>query len=82
MAPPRHCPRRHPRRPAVTYRIGPPFRLVSNGRRKGACRDEPAGEIMTTLAARLPPQVCGAYADHPRLREWLAGAADVAAALA
>lgn len=82
MAPPRHCPRRHPRRSAVTCRIGLPFRLVSNDRPKGADRDEPTGEIMTTLAAMLPPQSGGVCADHSRQRERPARAADVAAVLA
>ena len=70
------------RRPAVTCRIGPPFRLASNGRAKGARLDELTDEIMTTLAAMLPPEYRGVYADHPGLRDKLAGVADVAAAQA
>jgi 1-acyl-sn-glycerol-3-phosphate acyltransferase len=56
------------RRPAVTCRIGPPFVLPGDGRAKGARLDALTDEIMCTLAALLPPEYRGVYADHPLLR--------------
>jgi 1-acyl-sn-glycerol-3-phosphate acyltransferase len=66
------------RRPAVVCRIGPPFTLPRDGRAKGARLDEFTDEIMCTLAALLPPEYRGVYADHPRLREKVLEAAPVA----
>jgi len=60
------------RRPVVTCRIGPPFMLPGDGRAKGARLDQFTDEIMCTLAAMLPPEYRGVYADHPLLLARLA----------
>ncbi|MCC7362498.1 MAG: 1-acyl-sn-glycerol-3-phosphate acyltransferase [Anaerolineales bacterium] len=60
------------RRPKVHCLIGPAFLLPGDGRAKGPRLDEFTDQIMCTLAAMLPPEYRGVYADHPRLREMLA----------
>lgn len=60
------------RRPTVNCLIGPSFMLPGDGRAKGPRLDEFTEQIMCTLAAMLPPEYRGVYADHPRLREMLA----------
>ena len=59
------------RRPKVHCRIGPAFTLPGDGRAKGPRLDEFTDQIMCTLAAMLPPEYRGVYADHPLLREML-----------
>lgn len=63
------------RRIRLTVTYGPAFRLSPPGER--ARRDEQqlqaaTTEIMCRIAALLPPEYRGVYADHPRLRELLA----------
>jgi 1-acyl-sn-glycerol-3-phosphate acyltransferase len=59
------------RRTDVYMRIGPPFRLPS-GRASSADLDRYTDEIMCTLAAMLPEQYRGVYADHPLTGQKLA----------
>jgi 1-acyl-sn-glycerol-3-phosphate acyltransferase len=60
-------------RPHFRVQIGKPFTLPPIERRN---RDESlqrnTDEIMCHIAAMLPPQYWGVYAEHPRLRELLA----------
>jgi 1-acyl-sn-glycerol-3-phosphate acyltransferase len=57
------------RRPRLQIRFGEPFRLPPLPRRQ---RDEAlqqnTDEIMSRIAALLPPNYRGVYAEHPRLR--------------
>lgn len=59
------------RRPHVRVAFGEPYRLPGNGRAKGAQLDEMTEIIMCRLAAMLPPEYRGHYADHPRVRALL-----------
>ncbi len=61
------------RRPHVSVRFGRPFHLpaIPEQDRTGALRRN-TDEIMCRIAALLPPEYRGVYADHPRLRELLA----------
>lgn len=61
------------RRPRVSVRFGKPLRLpaVDPNDRMAALRRN-TDEIMCQIAAMLPPEYRGVYADHPRLRELLA----------
>jgi 1-acyl-sn-glycerol-3-phosphate acyltransferase len=61
----------HFRRGRAFVRIGKPFRLDVSPRAKGAELDAATDEIMCAIAALLPPQYRGVYADHPRLKAWL-----------
>ncbi len=63
------------RRPVVRGVIGEPFRLPGKGRAKAAELDDLTDLIMVHIAELLPPAYRGAYADHPRLQELLAGQA-------
>jgi 1-acyl-sn-glycerol-3-phosphate acyltransferase len=60
------------RRPHLRLEFSPPFDLPEFDRRN---RDESlqrsADEIMCRIAALLPPEYRGVYAEHPRLREML-----------
>jgi 1-acyl-sn-glycerol-3-phosphate acyltransferase len=60
------------RRTKIVIRIGDPFRLPSirGGDREAALRGY-TEEIMCRIAALLPPEYRGFYADHPRLKELL-----------
>ncbi len=63
------------RRPYLTVRVGEPFTLPpvpEDDRTNGLRRN--TDEIMCRIAAMLPPQYRGIYADHPRLKELLAEA--------
>ncbi len=62
------------RRANVYVRFGPPFRLPA-GRARPEELDAYTDEIMTTLAAMLPPEYRGVYRDHPLLRRKLADSA-------
>jgi 1-acyl-sn-glycerol-3-phosphate acyltransferase len=57
------------RRPQLSVRFGHPFRLhhVSEEDRTAALRSN-TDEIMCRIAAMLPPEYRGVYADHPRLK--------------
>lgn len=58
------------RRPRIEVRVGPPFRLPAlDADDRSASLRRNADEVMVHLAALLPPERRGAYADNPRLRE-------------
>ena len=60
------------RKTPVTVRIGKPFRLPSLPREdREAILQTDTIEIMCRIAALLPPEYRGVYADHPRLQELL-----------
>lgn len=60
------------RRPRLTIRFGEPFFLLPLNRdsRESLLRRN-TDEVMCRIAALLPPSYRGAYADHPRLAEFL-----------
>jgi 1-acyl-sn-glycerol-3-phosphate acyltransferase len=65
------------RRIKLTVTYGPAFLLAKPGERVRKDEEHLAAattEIMCRIAALLPPQYRGLYADHPRLRELLAQA--------
>lgn len=57
-------------RPRITIRFGRPFHLpaLERGQRDALLRTN-TEEIMSRIAALLPPSYRGVYADHPRLQE-------------
>jgi 1-acyl-sn-glycerol-3-phosphate acyltransferase len=60
------------RRPRITVRFGEPFTLPPIERReRDAGLRRNTDEIMARIAALLPPEYRGVYADHPRLQELL-----------
>ncbi len=61
------------RRPIVTVRMGPPFRLppLPAGDRSLGLRQQ-TDLVMCHIAALLPPEYRGVYADHLELRRLLA----------
>lgn len=63
------------RRPRLRLRIGKPFKLppLPKENRTEALRRN-TDEVMCRIAALLPPEYRGVYADHPRLKELLAEA--------
>jgi 1-acyl-sn-glycerol-3-phosphate acyltransferase len=63
------------RRGHIEVMIGPAFHLppLDPADRSAGLRRH-ADEVMCRLAMLLPPEYRGVYADHPRLRELLAGA--------
>jgi len=63
------------RRTPVTVRIGEPFLLEAPASQdREAALQAATDEIMCRIAAQLPPEYRGAYADHPRLQELLQAA--------
>lgn len=59
-------------RPPVHIRFGEPFVLPGLDRRdRGEALRRNTDEIMCQIAALLPPEYRGVYADHPRLKELL-----------
>ena len=60
------------RRPVLSLRIGKPFYLppLGSNNRSSNLRHN-TDEIMCQIAAMLPPEYWGVYADHPRLAELL-----------
>ncbi len=64
------------RRPEVTVRMGPLFTLppLPGDERSVALREQ-TDLVMCHIAALLPPEYRGAYADHPALKRLLAEAA-------
>ncbi len=63
------------RRPVLKIRIGKPFELppMQRGSRQEALA-RGTDEIMCRIAALLPPEYRGVYAEHPRLKELLVAA--------
>jgi 1-acyl-sn-glycerol-3-phosphate acyltransferase len=62
------------KRPQVTVNIGPPFSLAPyNNRERDAVLQRYTDEIMCRIAALMPAEYRGFYAEHPRLKELLAG---------
>jgi len=61
------------RRPLLKARFGKPLRLppLERGDRAAALQRN-TDEIMCRIAAMLPPEYRGVYADHPRMKELLA----------
>jgi 1-acyl-sn-glycerol-3-phosphate acyltransferase len=63
------------RRPEVTVRVGQPFTLPPlPSTERSAQLHEQADLVMCHIAALLPPEYRGVYADHPELRKLLASA--------
>lgn len=63
------------RRTQITIRVGQPFRLPPLPRKdRDAVLEAYTDEIMCRIAALLPSERRGAYAEHPRLKELLADA--------
>ena len=61
------------RRPHVVMNFGNPYLLPSNGRAKGPQLDALTDHIMCQIAALLPLEYRGVYADHPLLASMLSG---------
>jgi 1-acyl-sn-glycerol-3-phosphate acyltransferase len=61
----------HLKRGSITVRIGNPYHLETSARAKSAELDAATDDMMCAIAALLPPQYRGVYADHPRLAVWL-----------
>jgi 1-acyl-sn-glycerol-3-phosphate acyltransferase len=60
----------HLRKPRLTVRVGKPLELPPiNGKDRDAAMQAHTEEIMCRIAALLPPEYRGVYADHPRLKE-------------
>jgi 1-acyl-sn-glycerol-3-phosphate acyltransferase len=59
------------RRTPVRMAVGPAFRLPSAGRAKSEQLEQFTEEIMCRIAALLPPEYRGVYADHARVKELL-----------
>lgn len=61
------------KRPPVDIRVGEPYRLPEMDREdRQGWLSRSTDEIMCRIAALLPPEYRGFYADHPRLKELLA----------
>lgn len=64
----------HLRRPPVIITLGEPYTLPDMDREnRQAWLSRYTDEIMCRIAALLPPEYRGVYADHPRLKELLSG---------
>jgi 1-acyl-sn-glycerol-3-phosphate acyltransferase len=61
-------------RPKVSCVVGEPIMLPSDGRAKGTRLDELTDMVMVRIAALLPVEYRGVYADHPLLKELLQAA--------
>lgn len=60
------------KRPKLTVRIGKPIHFAPIPRQdRERALQQNTDEIMCQIAAMLPPQYRGVYADHPRLKEIL-----------
>lgn len=67
---------KHLRRPKLNIRFGKAFHLPPMEREtRQETLERGTDEIMCRIAALLPPSYRGVYANHPRLKELLAGAA-------
>jgi 1-acyl-sn-glycerol-3-phosphate acyltransferase len=63
---------KHLRRSHIIVRVGEPFKLPPiNGKDREASLRTATDEIMCQIAAMLPEQYRGVYAEHPRLKELL-----------
>jgi 1-acyl-sn-glycerol-3-phosphate acyltransferase len=63
------------RRTPVEVHVGMPFMLPpAPVKDRDRVLKEYTDEVMCQIAAQLPPEYWGFYADHPRLKEILAGA--------
>ncbi len=61
------------RRPPVTIRVGEPYQLPEmDMENRQAWLERNTDEIMCRIAALLPPEYRGFYADHPRVKALLA----------
>ncbi|HEY9075381.1 MAG TPA: lysophospholipid acyltransferase family protein [Anaerolineaceae bacterium] len=61
-------------RPRMVVRYGPAFTLPPLGKEnREEAMQRYTDEVMCRIAALLPPENRGVYADHPRLKELLAG---------
>jgi 1-acyl-sn-glycerol-3-phosphate acyltransferase len=60
------------RRPRVRVTFGPLYVVPSTGRAKGPQLEAFTEELMCRIAALLPPEYRGVYANHPRLAALLA----------
>lgn len=64
---------KHLRRSRVAVTAGPPFMLPPlPAKDRDAALKQDTDEIMCRIAALIPPEYRGVYADHPRLKELLA----------
>jgi 1-acyl-sn-glycerol-3-phosphate acyltransferase len=60
------------KRTRITATVGKPFKLEPCGLDSNidhACLEQGTDEIMCRIAALLPPEYRGEYAEHPRLKE-------------
>lgn len=57
------------RRTSVRFVVGKPFHLPPNGHAKGDLLEAYTTQIMCRIAALLPPEYRGVYAEHPLLFE-------------
>jgi len=65
---------KHFRRSKIVVRVGDPFKIeIPKGRGREDAMREATDEIMCQIGALLPESYRGVYADHPRLKELLAG---------
>jgi len=65
---------KHFRRSKIVVRGGDPFKIeLPKGKGREQAMREATDEIMCRIAAMLPEKYRGVYADHPRLKELLAG---------
>lgn len=65
---------KHFRRSKIIVRGGDPFKIeLSKGKGREQAMREATDEIMCRIAAMLPEKYRGVYADHPRLKQLLAG---------
>lgn len=62
------------RRTKIVVRVGRPFKIeIPKGRGREQAMREATDEIMCRIGVMLPERYRGFYADHPRLKELLAG---------
>lgn len=62
------------RRTKIVVRVGKPFNIeIPKGRGREQAMREATDEIMCRIGVMLPERYRGFYADHPRLKELLAG---------
>ena len=62
------------RRSKIIVRVGEPFKIeIPKGKGREQAMREATDEIMCRIGAMLPEKYRGFYADHPRLKELLAG---------
>ena len=65
---------RHFRRSHVMIKFGTPLMFPAPARQEREAKlEEYTEELMCQIAALLPPEYRGAYADHPRLKELVSG---------